>query len=83
MRKQIAEILAHPDNGWRVKCANPARVAELIRMLAESMVLPPIVLGHGGELLDGKHRIAAALARGESEIEYEITRDPAPGTARG
>ncbi len=67
MRVPLTEILAYGDNGARVYKTQAATVARYIRM-AETTQPPPVVLAHDGTLLDGCHRVAAALARGAHDI---------------
>lgn len=76
----------HPDEEKKVKISsikskqrdvNAKKVAEFAKMPAES--LEPVMLwrnSRGLILHDGNHRIAAALARGETHINARIYSNP-------
>jgi len=73
----IADI-AHESSGNRV--VNKHRYNLYRRMLAAGDRLPPIVVRRGGlkyNVIDGSHRIAAALDHGQSQLHaIEITSSP-------
>ena len=66
MKHLISSLQAHPGNGWRIfKCDQPT-VRRYARMKTEP---PPIVIDSTGFILDGLHRVAAAILKGCTEIE--------------
>jgi len=45
------------------------KVVEHIRLILESDLTYPIILGHDGRVMDGMHRVARALMEGRGEID--------------
>jgi len=61
----ISYLLKASDNGARVAKADPQTAARYARMKTAP---PPIIVDSTNKVLDGCHRIAAAILRGEDEI---------------
>jgi len=56
-----------------------ARILEHVRLIEEVDPSYPIILGVDGRLMDGMHRVARAVLRGESSIDavrFETQPDP-------
>jgi hypothetical protein len=68
MKISLEELLANPANAGRIRCADKQIVQKYIRMAARTAA-PPIVIDKAGFILDGLHRVAAALEMGLTEIE--------------
>jgi hypothetical protein len=52
------------------------KVVEHARLIAEVDTSYPIILGHGGRVMDGMHRVARAMLDGRDEID--AVRFPSP-----
>ena len=61
----VSFLLRASDNGVRVANADPQTAARYARMKTAP---PPIIVDSTNKVLDGCHRIAAAILRGEDEI---------------
>ncbi|HTA59501.1 MAG TPA: ParB N-terminal domain-containing protein [Candidatus Baltobacteraceae bacterium] len=61
-------LLQNPENRKLVKLADRPTVERYIRMNARTAP-PPIVIDKNGLILDGKHRVAAALESGLVDVE--------------
>lgn len=68
MKITLAELMQNPANAGRVRCADKQIVQKYIRMAARTEA-PAIVIDKQGFVLDGLHRIAAALEMGRADIE--------------
>jgi hypothetical protein len=68
MTISIEVLLENPENLRRVKLANRGTVERYKRMLVRTPA-PPIVLDKNGLILDGCHRVCAALESGREDIE--------------
>jgi hypothetical protein len=54
-------------------------ILEHIRLIQEADISYPIILSAGGEVMDGRHRIAKAALQNESHIlAVQFTADPEP-----
>jgi hypothetical protein len=62
----LQELAAHPANAWRLKLVDKRTVARYVRMQTEP---PAIVVDGSGMILDGLHRVAAAILKGCTEIK--------------
>jgi hypothetical protein len=68
MTISLEVLLQNPANRKLVKLADRPTVERYIRMNARTAP-PPIVIDKNGLILDGKHRVAAALESGRPDIE--------------
>jgi len=68
VRFSIALLVAHPDNGWRIQKVDQQVARRYARMKTAP---PPIIVSASGLILDGLHRVAAAILKNEKEIEGE------------
>jgi hypothetical protein len=62
----VTELAAYPGNKWRLRLCDKQTVARYTRMRTPT---GPIVVNTDGFILDGLHRVAAAIAKGRAEIE--------------
>ena len=70
----ISDLLANPRNVTRFADDDPD-VARCLRLLAHSPA-PPIVLDSIGVIMDGRHRVAAAIKAGYKTIQAMRCNDP-------
>ena len=64
---KIGALLSSAFNRWRVSKADKRKVAKYVQALLESEP-PPISLYDDGDLLDGAHRLSAAILVGRTSI---------------
>jgi hypothetical protein len=74
--RELDEVYWFDDEDQRPTCR---AVLEHIRLIDETDLSFPIILGADGRVMDGMHRVAKALLQGRSEIEaVQFETDPEP-----
>jgi hypothetical protein len=74
--REVDEVYWFDDEDQRPTCR---AVLEHIRLIDETDLSFPIILGADGRVMDGMHRVAKALLEGRSDIEaVQFEADPEP-----
>lgn len=76
----LSSLTEIDSNCWSLDETTSVReVAEHVRLVNEADTRYPIILAASGRVMDGMHRVAKALARGdESILAVRFAVDPAP-----
>ena len=74
--REIDEVYWFDEELHRPTCRS---VIDHMRLIHDVDLSFPIILGADGRVMDGMHRVAKALLRGESEIQaVQFAIDPTP-----
>jgi len=74
MRKTLVEILCVTFNRQQIAATAVGDIKKILQYAARPTAFPPILINSlNGHILDGSHRMVAAMMRGDEEIDVEVT----------
>lgn len=74
--RELDHVYWFDDDQQRPTCRN---VLQHLRLIEEADLAYPIILGSGGRVMDGMHRVAKAVLEGKASIDaVRFESDPEP-----